>query len=58
MKKNAKKSYKEILQVAKLTYKRKYSHDKIAAPRKPRLKKKRKLECRTEVDSSIQVLDR
>ena len=29
-KKNAKKSYKEVLQIAKLTYKRKYSHTKIA----------------------------
>ena len=35
-KKNAKKSYKEVLQIAKLTYKRKYSHDKIAPPRKKR----------------------
>ena len=36
MKKNAKKSYKECLQIAKGTYKRKYGHDKIAPPRKRR----------------------
>ena len=52
MKKNAKKSYKEILQVAKLTYKRKYSSNKIAPPRGPRPKKKRKVECKTEIQVS------
>ena len=57
MKKNAKKSYKEILQVAKLTYKRKYSHDKIAGPRKSRAKK-RKVECKTEVESTVSVSQR
>ena len=36
MKKNAKKSYKECLQIAKGTYKRKYGPNKIAPPRKKR----------------------
>ena len=49
-KKNAKKSYKEVLQIAKLTYKRKYSHTKIAPPRA----KKRKLDCK-KTKTTIEV---
>ena len=53
-KKNAKKSYKEVLQIAKLTYKRKYSHTKIAPPRKTKTAKKRKKDCKN-VKTTIEV---
>ena len=45
MKKNAKKTYKECLQIAKGTYKRKYGPNKIAPPRKKRKTVKAAKEC-------------
>ncbi len=58
MKKNAKKSYKECLQIAKLTYKRKYSHDKIAPPRKRRKTvPKEPKEC-PKTETTIRVSER
>ena len=47
-KKNAKKSYKEVLQIAKGTYKRKATK---APPAKKRPTKKMKLECKVEAES-------
>ena len=57
MKKNAKKSYKECLQIAKGTYKRKYAHDKIAPPRKRRKKVPKTDDC-PKMETTIKVSER
>ena len=52
-KKNAKKSYKEVLQIAKGTYKRKATKATKGVPAKRPLAKKQKtkMECKVQVES-------